>query len=432
MSKKKKYIIWSIVIGSAVLVFGLSFYFLTREKEPEYTLATVERGDIVQTVSVTGSLVDKQELNADFETAGRIEEIFFKEGDSVAKGEVLATLDGANLELLRDQAANNLEKAEAEDDGSDENLRELEEERDRAEEYLDQTKDLNDQKIEEAKKTIENAEEYYDDVKDYYEENKTSQNKITLTSAENSLKSAEEAKKTLEKQSELSEISAENSLKAIESKIETFEASSSENSRSAVLKNAKKSLELAEVNLEKSSLVSPVSGQIAVLNFKKGEVWGQTAGHFAKIIGDELMIEAQVPESDVPKLKKGIEAEFTLDSLSENEKFKAHILDISSTGTNVQDVISYKTTFVTDGADDRFKPEMTVNLDILTEKKSDTLKIPMRAVKVEGEYKYVEILDATNKPEKREIITGLEGDEGLVEVKSGLSEGEKVITLKKE
>ena len=432
MPQKKKYIIWSVVAVLILAVSALIFYSLTKKKQPEYTLATVERGDIAQTVSVAGSLVDQREVNVDFETSGRVEDIFFKEGEKIAQGEILATLDDANLSLLRDQAEASLKKARAENEGSDESLRELEEEKDRAEEYLDQTKKLNDQKLDEADKAISNAEDYYDDVKDYYEENKTAQNKITLTSAENSVKSAKEAKKTLEQQSELSEVSAENSLKAIESRIETFEADSSEDSRDAILENAKKSLELAETNLKKSSLISPVNGTIATLDFKKGEVWGATAGHFAKIIGSDLMIEARVPESDVSKLKRGAEAEFTLDSLSENEKFKARVVEISPSGTNVQDVISYKTTFMAENMDDRFKPEMTVNLDILTDKKTGVLKIPLRAVKMDGELKYVEILSAENKPERREITTGLEGDEGLVEIKSGLSEGEKVITLKKE
>ena len=432
MPQKKKYIIWSVVAVLILAVSAFIFYSLTKKKQPEYTLATVERGDIAQTVSVAGSLVDQREVNVDFETSGRVEDIFFKEGERIAQGEILATLDDANLSLLRDQAEASLKKARAENEGSDESLRELEEEKDRAEEYLDQTKKLNDQKLDEADKAISNAEDYYDDVKDYYEENKTAQNKITLTSAENSVKSAKEAKKTLEQQSELSEVSAENSLKAIESRIETFEADSSEDSRDAILENAKKSLELAETNLKKSSLISPVNGTIATLDFKKGEVWGATAGHFAKIIGSDLMIEARVPESDVSKLKRGAEAEFTLDSLSENEKFKARVVEISPSGTNVQDVISYKTTFMAENMDDRFKPEMTVNLDILTDKKTGVLKIPLRAVKMDGELKYVEILSAENKPERREITTGLEGDEGLVEIKSGLSEGEKVITLKKE
>ncbi len=432
MPQKKKYVIWSVVAVLFLSFIGLIFYSLTEEKAPEYTLATVERGDIVQTVSVTGSLVDQQEIYADFETGGRVEEVFFKEGQRIVRGEILATLDDENLALLRDQAEANFKKAKAENEGNDENLRELEDESDRAEELLDQTKELNDQKLEEAEKTIKNAEEYYDAVKDYYEENKTAQNKITLTSAENSLRSAKEAKKTLEKQSELNEISAENNLKAIKSKIETFESDSSDASRDAFLESAKKNLELAENNLKKSALVSPVNGTVATINFKKGEVWGATAGHFAKIIGSELMIEAQIPESDVPKLKKGAEAEFSLDALSENEKFKARLVEVNPAGTSIQDVVSYKTTFVTESSDDRFKPDMTVNLDILTDKKIDALRIPLRAVKMDGDLKYVEILNSENRPEKREVVTGLEGDEGLVEIKSGLNEGEKVITLKKE
>jgi hypothetical protein len=52
-------------------------------------------------------------------------------------------------------------------------------------------------------------------------------------------------------------------------------------------------------------------------------------------------------------------------------------------------------------------------------------------VKTEGNRKYVEILkDAENNiTEKVYVTTGLEGDDGIVEITSGLNGGEFVITL---
>ena len=52
-------------------------------------------------------------------------------------------------------------------------------------------------------------------------------------------------------------------------------------------------------------------------------------------------------------------------------------------------------------------------------------------MKTEGNKKYVETLkDEKNSiTEKAYVQTGLEGDDGIVEIISGLSGGEKVITL---
>ena len=179
---------------------------------------------------------------------------------------------------------------------------------------------------------------------------------------------------------------------------------------------------------------SPVNGQIAEVNNKKGEILGTGVikESFARIISGDLLIEAQIPESDILKVKLGMKADFTLDAVGSDEKFQAEAVEISPASTLVQDVISYKVKFKLVSPDSRFKPGMTANLDIKTAEKNDVLRIPLRAVKTEGDHKYVDVLKEGNVTEKMEITTGLSGDEGMVEIKSGLKEEDKVVTFKKE
>ena len=69
---------------------------------------------------------------------------------------------------------------------------------------------------------------------------------------------------------------------------------------------------------------------------------------------------------------------------------------------------------------------MTANLDIQTDKKTDVLVLPYYLVKEKNSHKYVQTLE--NGKEKEQVVeTGLEG-ETLIEIISGLSEGQKVIT----
>ena len=65
----------------------------------------------VMTVS-SGRLTTDDETNLAFKVGGVISNIYVKEGDKVAKGQVLATLDLTEIGALVDQAKTGLDKAE--------------------------------------------------------------------------------------------------------------------------------------------------------------------------------------------------------------------------------------------------------------------------------------------------------------------------------
>jgi len=73
----------------------------------------VSRGEVVATVSASGSVQSGNTASADFATAGTISSISVKVGDTVTKGQVLATVDptSANAQLTTAQANLNAAKA---------------------------------------------------------------------------------------------------------------------------------------------------------------------------------------------------------------------------------------------------------------------------------------------------------------------------------
>jgi len=149
---------------------------------------------------------------------------------------------------------------------------------------------------------------------------------------------------------------------------------------------------------------------------------------------DDLVIETEVPESDIVKVKLGQKSEVTFDALPSDQIFEAEVTEIDPASTVIQDVVSYRVKLKLAGRDGRIKPGMSASIDIMTAKKDGALIIPMRAVHTDGAQKYVDVLmDAQkNVTERRNITTGLEGDEGMVEVATGdLREGEAVITFVK-
>ena len=123
----------------------------------------------------------------------------------------------------------------------------------------------------------------------------------------------------------------------------------------------------------------------------------------------------------------------TLDALPADEKLSARVFEIEPASTVIQDVVYYKIKLKLDAQDERLKNGMSADIDIRSAEKENALVVPQRAIKIEGTEKFVEVLkDAKNNiTERKKIITGLEGDEGSVEVKSGLEEGDEVVTFAK-
>ena len=100
------------------------------------------------------------------------------------------------------------------------------------------------------------------------------------------------------------------------------------------------------------------------------------------------------------------------------------MIEIDPAETVIQGVIYYKIQTAFDGKNPKIKSGMTVNLEIETDKKSNVIMIPVRALRFDDSIKYVEVL-YKGKPKRVEISTGIENDQ-YAEITSGLKEGDKI------
>jgi len=190
--------------------------------------------------------------------------------------------------------------------------------------------------------------------------------------------------------------------------------------------------QLAVLNLNRATLISPVNGIITEVNNKPGEILGTGVikETFSRVMSLDMIIQSQVPESDIVKVKLGQHASVTFDALTPEDIFDAEIIEINPASTNVQGVVYYNIKLKLNTLDIRVKPGMSLNVDIRTAEKNEVIMIPSRAIKIEENKKYVEILKVDGiTTEKVFIETGLEGDDGMIEAKSGLKGGEKVVTF---
>lgn len=200
---------------------------------------------------------------------------------------------------------------------------------------------------------------------------------------------------------------------------------------SAQIRQAEIALQLANNALGDSQLFAPIKGVVTFIHGKVGENIALTEtslSPFLSIQSDELIVEANVPETDVVKLAVGDEVEMTIDAFDFTEKLTGEVIYVDRAETVIQGVIYYEIKTAFDIDDPRLKSGMTANLEVITDKKEDVLMIPTRAIKYEDSLRYVEVLNGG--PKKVLIKTGLESDQ-FVEVTEGLKQGDKIITFVK-
>jgi HlyD family secretion protein len=440
---KTKTTIW-IVVGGVILI-GIVYFAFLRKPKIQYNTIEAQSGDLSETVSVTGTLKANDTISLNFETTGKINEVDVKVGQKVDKGDVLAILKDDNLQSSVDQAKADLDRARAEAGANNDYVHSAEVKVKNAEDTLHDTKQLNDANIAAADQTADDAKDKLDDAQDYYDAVKddgsstdaeTKLAKLTLDSAQASYNDARKAQDVADEKADLAETEAQNNLKSAKAELAEDESKYVLAANNAKVAAAQAAYETALNNLDKATLRAPAAGIVKEVNFKVGEVYGGILSNsndtmdFAKMISYDDILEAKVPESDIAKIQVGQDASVTFDAFSADEKFDATVVSIEPSATVVQDVVDYVVKLAMEKNDPRFKDGMSADVDIMIQKENGVISIPQRAVSNEGGKDSVQILE-NGKPVERAVTLGLEGDGGMVEVKSGLKEGDLVITSTK-
>jgi HlyD family secretion protein len=334
--KKKTYVILVLII----LIIGGAWYWKSKKTKIEYTTATVSKGTLSQTVSVTGKTASPHEVELSFKTSGIIQDLYVDIGDKVKKGQVIAIIDKGTLYAQLEGAR---------------------------------------QDVKYQKKTLANMRRRENTYK----------------------KEQEEAQK-------------------------------------ALVRKAQANVSQVLTSFKDTILYSPIDGIVIRRNGEVGEtITANSAAANTPVVtvaqeGD-LDVKADVPESDIVKIALGQKADISLDAFSAQDIFQGEVIDIEPASTIIQEVVYYKVKLKITNYDPRIKNGMSADLNIKTASRENVVSLPERSIKDDGGQKYVEILkdEKNNIIEKKNVKTGMKGDEGMIEVTSGLSGGEKVITFTK-
>ncbi len=196
----------------------------------------------------------------------------------------------------------------------------------------------------------------------------------------------------------------------------------------AAVDQAVAAYEKAKNDLKNVEIIAPVDGIISDIVPSVGEQIPINSTVISMVGVQSYEIEAEVPEADITKIAVGQSASTTLDAYGDEVSFSGTVTVKDPAETRIQDAIYYKIHFMIDPAGHEVKPGMTANVTIITDRADNALVIPLRAVRTDsntGE-KTVRIL-VGSAIETRTVQLGLRGDDGIVQVKNGLKEGDAVI-----
>lgn len=185
-------------------------------------------------------------------------------------------------------------------------------------------------------------------------------------------------------------------------------------------------LSQAVASRSKAIIIAPFDGVITKINKKAGETVS-SADPIIELLSPHYEIEVDIPETDVSKVKVGDMAEITLDAFGDDVPFAGKVVEIEPGSTEIQDVVYYKITVSLDDTTKPIKPGMTANVAIETAKKDNILSVPLRTVRTRDDgSKYIRLL--VNGEERETTVTlGIRGNEGKVEITSGIAEGDLAI-----
>lgn len=173
-------------------------------------------------------------------------------------------------------------------------------------------------------------------------------------------------------------------------------------------------------------IIASLTGAVILRNVVVGQTVEPSTVLYA--LADTLIAYAQVDESDIGKIHIGQKARIVLDAYP-SKPVEGKVFDILFEGRNISNVITYGVKIRPVKVPDFFRSQMTVNVSFEVSRKEQVLTLPAYAVRTLPDGSRAVALppspDSDGKPATREIKVGLENDD-LVEVVSGLSEGDKV------
>ncbi len=176
-------------------------------------------------------------------------------------------------------------------------------------------------------------------------------------------------------------------------------------------------------------IIASIDGEVIARRLEPGQT--VTMSTPIIVISDRLIVRVRVDETDIGKVKLGMNASIKLDAYPDI-KVKGKVDRISYESKLANNVVVYEVEVVVESAPDVFRSGMSVEVSIYHQDNKNVLAIPFDAVSFAGEKPFVLVKsDGKNEEKKLEIELGV-NDSRNYEVTGGLKEGDVIVVRRKD
>lgn len=148
-----------------------------------------------------------------------------------------------------------------------------------------------------------------------------------------------------------------------------------------LIEQAQNTLNDAEANLSKSTISTPISGIVSVLNVKNGENINTSSPTLIATITDTSKMQVTLPvdELDINKVQVGQKATISIDDIGNGKTFTGEVQSIAQSGTTTNNVTTYNVIVSIDNPQD-LKIGMNANVSIAVQSKENVLAVPSESI----------------------------------------------------
>jgi len=447
---------WLLLAAVAVAV---TLIIWRTASPPAVEVASVSRGDLVDTLSATG-VVEAAQTTVAPKVVGRIEAILVDEGEPVGQGQVLARLDATDLRAALAQTEAERASAGAdvarlatalaqEERASPARIARAQAVQAAARARLDEVKaGSRPQNIEGAREAVAVARTERDlalsdlaRLRRLFDAGAVAEADLDAArarqqAAEARLRAAQERLDLLEEGARGEQIAAAQAeWEASQAALAEAQAAAGQvevlahslEAAKARASAASAAVEVGRSTLAEAEITAPISGHVGRRYLDVGDLTGPSAPVFLISDGEDLWVTAEVDEEDVHLVHKGQQVEVNAESLA--APLTGTVAEVGAVAVprglqQVRAKIVRCKVLLTEGAG-LLRAGMEVDVSAQTELASQVLVIPAEAVIDSQDESFVLVVSG-GVVARRRIEAGLRTFRE-VEVQSGLKEGEEVI-----
>ncbi len=446
-----------VIILIVVALIAAGWFAFTRYQAINQAAASsnfqtvgANRGDLTATVGATGTVRVNQTAISTWRTSGIVGQVAVEVGDRVSSGQILAELKQTSLpqniilasvdlvnaqqaldDLLEPPSDLDLSQAEQAIAKAKEKVRD-------AERYLANLESSAPQvDIDQARSNVVLAENKLDQARKKFEpyENKPEDNLIRASLQSRLAQAQKEYDAAVRQLNNLLGSVNNIDLEVSKSDLELAKAQLKdaqdeydrliEGPKAEDVTAAKARIAAAQATLDMASITAPFAGTITDMNIKPGDE--VSPGSVAFRIDDfsHLMVDVQVSEIDINRIRLGQEVSLTFDAIPTKE-YHGEVKEVALVGNSNQGVVDFTVTVELTDADEAVKAAMTAAVNIVVEQLKDVLLVPNRAVRIRDSQRVVYVLK-NGAPEPIVVNLGASSDTMSQVLESDLKVGDQIV-----